>query len=32
MKMDDIPALWRKFMTEQVSNKIDNSIYCIYIE
>ena len=32
----DIPALWNKFMTEgiieQIPNKIDNSIYCIYTE
>ena len=32
----DIPALWNKFMTEgiaeQIRNKIDNSIYCIYTE
>ena len=32
----DIPALWNKFMSEgiaeKISNKIDNSIYCIYTE
>lgn len=32
----DIPALWNKFMTEGVAekipNKIDSSIYCIYTE
>jgi predicted transcriptional regulator YdeE len=32
----DIPALWNKFMTEgiaeQIPNKIDNSIYCIYTD
>lgn len=32
----DIPALWNKFMTEgileKIPNKIDNSIYCIYTE
>ena len=32
----DIPALWNKFMSEgiieQIPNKIDNSIYCIYTE
>lgn len=32
----DIPALWNNFMTnrisEQIPNKIDNSIYCIYTE
>ena len=32
----DIPALWNKFMTEeiakQIPNKIDNSVYCIYTE
>jgi predicted transcriptional regulator YdeE len=32
----DIPALWNKFMTEgvaeQIPNKVDNSIYCIYTE
>ncbi|MEZ4911154.1 MAG: GyrI-like domain-containing protein [Saprospiraceae bacterium] len=32
----DIPALWNKFMAEgiaeQIPNKIDNSIYCIYTE
>ncbi|MCC9071086.1 GyrI-like domain-containing protein [Flavobacterium sp. F-65] len=32
----DIPALWNKFMTENtienIPNKIDNSIYCIYTE
>lgn len=32
----DIPALWSKFMTdsiaEKIPNKIGNSIYCIYTE
>lgn len=32
----DIPALWNKFMTEgianQIPNKIDDTIYCIYTE
>ncbi len=32
----DIPALWNKFLTEgiaeQIPNKMDNSIYCIYTE
>jgi predicted transcriptional regulator YdeE len=32
----DIPALWNKFMTEgiaeQIPNKVNNSIYCIYTE
>lgn len=32
----DIPALWNKFMTEgiaeQIPNKIDTSIYCIYTD
>ncbi|MEO5592734.1 MAG: GyrI-like domain-containing protein [Chitinophagaceae bacterium] len=32
----DIPALWSKFMSEgileKIPNKIDNSIYCIYTE
>lgn len=32
----DIPALWNKFMTEgiaeQIPNKIDNSVYCIYTD
>ena len=32
----DIPALWNKFMTEgiteKIPNKTDNSIYCIYTE
>ena len=32
----DIPALWNKFMTEgipeQIPNKIENSIYCIYTD
>jgi predicted transcriptional regulator YdeE len=32
----DIPALWNKFMTEgiaeQIPNKTDNSVYCIYTE
>ena len=32
----DIPALWNKFMTEgiadKIPNKIDNSIFCIYTE
>lgn len=32
----DIPALWNKFMTEgiaeKIPNKIDSSIYCIYTE
>ncbi|MEP6712286.1 MAG: GyrI-like domain-containing protein [Ferruginibacter sp.] len=32
----DIPALWNKFTTEgileKIPNKIDNSIYCIYTE
>jgi len=32
----DIPTLWNKFMTERVAenipNKIDNSMYCIYTE
>lgn len=32
----DIPALWNKFMTEgiaeKIPNKVDNSIYCIYTE
>lgn len=32
----DIPALWNRFMTEeiakQIPNKIDNSVYCIYTE
>ena len=32
----DIPALWNKFMTEgiieKIPNKMDNSIYCIYTE
>jgi len=32
----DIPALWHKFMSEgvleKIPNKIDNSIYCIYTE
>lgn len=32
----DIPALWNKFMTEgvaeQIPNKTDTSIYCIYTE
>jgi predicted transcriptional regulator YdeE len=32
----DIPALWNKFMTEgiaeQIPNKIDPSIYCIYTD
>ncbi|MDR2147886.1 MAG: GyrI-like domain-containing protein [Tannerella sp.] len=32
----DIPALWNRFMTEeiakQISNKIDNSVYCIYTD
>jgi predicted transcriptional regulator YdeE len=32
----DIPGLWNKFMTEgiieQIPNKIDSSIYCIYTE
>lgn len=32
----DIPALWNKFMTERISekipNKVDSSIYCIYTE
>lgn len=34
--MQDIPALWNKFMSEgiaaQIPNKIDNSIYCIYTD
>ena len=32
----DIPALWNKFMTEgiaqQIPNKVDNSLYCIYTD
>jgi predicted transcriptional regulator YdeE len=32
----DIPTLWNKFMTERVAenipNKIDNTMYCIYTE
>jgi predicted transcriptional regulator YdeE len=32
----DIPALWKKFMeegiAEQIPNKIDNTLYCIYTE
>ena len=32
----DIPALWNKFMTEgiaeQIPNKIDNAVYCIYTD
>lgn len=32
----DIPALWNKFMSEdiagQIHDKIDNSVYCIYTE
>ncbi len=32
----DIPALWNKFslegIAEQIPNKIDNSIYCIYTD
>jgi predicted transcriptional regulator YdeE len=32
----DIPALWNKFMSEEIiekiPNKIDNSIYCIYTD
>lgn len=32
----DIPALWNKFMTEKIAekipNKIDASVYCIYTE
>lgn len=32
----DIPALWNKFMTEgiaeKIPNKIDNALYCIYTE
>jgi predicted transcriptional regulator YdeE len=32
----DIPALWHKFISdniiEQIPNKIDNTIYCIYTE
>jgi predicted transcriptional regulator YdeE len=32
----DIPALWSKFMSERIiekiPNKIDNSIYCIYTD
>ncbi|HAO08156.1 MAG TPA: AraC family transcriptional regulator [Chryseobacterium sp.] len=32
----DIPALWNKFMAEeiaeQIPNKVNNSIYCIYTE
>lgn len=32
----DIPALWSRFMTEeiakQIPNKIDNSVFCIYTE
>lgn len=31
-----IPALWNKFMSEQlldlISNKVDNSIYCLYTD
>lgn len=34
--MQDIPALWKKFMSEgiaaQIPNKIDNSIYCLYTD
>ncbi len=32
----DIPALWQKFMEEgiheKITNKLDNSIYCIYTD
>lgn len=32
----DIPALWNKFMTEgiaeKIPNKIDNTVYCIYTD
>lgn len=32
----DIPALWNRFITEEIvrliPNKIDNSVYCIYTE
>ncbi|QOG03202.1 GyrI-like domain-containing protein [Flavobacterium sp. MDT1-60] len=32
----DIPALWNKFMTEgiaeKIPNKIDNSLYCVYTD
>lgn len=32
----DIPALWNRFMTEgileQIPNKVDNTIYCVYTE
>ncbi|HPH99615.1 MAG TPA: GyrI-like domain-containing protein [Chitinophagaceae bacterium] len=32
----DIPALWNKFMSEnilqQIPNKVDNTIYCMYTE
>jgi predicted transcriptional regulator YdeE len=32
----DIPALWNKFMTEgiadRIDNKMDNSLFCIYTE
>jgi len=32
----DIPALWNQFMTEgiadQIPNKIDNTVYCIYTD
>ncbi len=34
--LQDIPALWNKFMTgeiaKQIPNKIDDSVYCIYTE
>ena len=33
---EDIPALWNKFMTEgiaeKIPNKIDNALYCVYTE
>jgi len=33
---EDIPALWNKFMTEgiaeKIPNKIDNALYCIYTD
>lgn len=34
--VQDIPALWNRFMTEgiidQIPNKINNTLYCIYTE
>lgn len=34
--VQDIPALWNRFMTEgimdQIPNKVENTLYCIYTE